>query len=293
MKLSNLGVTLLFILLSGFALAGIDDYPAPWREPTAPDTLVDSWGHYNRECTSFASFRLQVRNGYKIPWHSNAVNWKSKALVTPGVTVNSTPGVGAIAWFSLGHVAWVESISGDSVTIEEYNWPSASNGNQWHRYNRRTIAKSKVSAFIHFKDVGNVANQSVPLFRFYSAGSNNHFYTPDSTYHGGGGYVFERIECKVWQTPVTGSIPIYRYYNPFRGLHFYANVLVDLASIGYYHEPWGTFYAFPSQNALNGLVPIYRYVHDGDSAHFYSTFYGYLGPGWNYERIEFYALPPG
>jgi len=30
--------------------------------------------------------------------------------------------VGSIAWWSSGHVAWVEAVNGSNVTIEEYNF---------------------------------------------------------------------------------------------------------------------------------------------------------------------------
>src|SRR5256885_13063004 len=38
------------------ARAGTDDYPSNLKSPQQ-DTVVDQWGFYNRECTSFAAFR--------------------------------------------------------------------------------------------------------------------------------------------------------------------------------------------------------------------------------------------
>ena len=65
-----------------------------------------------------------------------------------GYAVNSSPAVGAVAWETkppYGHVAWVSSVSGSSVTVEEYN--EHGNGT----YDVRTVP---ISAFqyIHFKD---------------------------------------------------------------------------------------------------------------------------------------------
>ncbi|MFC3454818.1 hypothetical protein [Amycolatopsis speibonae] len=53
-------ITTIFIVVTallgvqGVAAAGTDDYPAPWRS-AAQDSLLDSWGYYNRECTSFVA----------------------------------------------------------------------------------------------------------------------------------------------------------------------------------------------------------------------------------------------
>lgn len=146
---------LLVLLLAGGALAltgqaafaGSDDYPSKWKNP-AMDTVVDDWREYNRECTSFVAFRLSTRNGYDMPWHDNAINWADDAH-DRGVPVDHSPAVGAVAYFSYGHVAWVESVSSDKKTvhIEEYNY-------DYHgHYNQRDVAVSSGVTFIHFADI--------------------------------------------------------------------------------------------------------------------------------------------
>ena len=139
-------IVLLFVPPS--ALAWDDDYPAPWRAPTPKDSMVDTWGYYNRECTSFVAWRLHSRNGFEMPWAiGNADAWGGWAA-SHGYAVNSTPAVGSVAWFASGHVTWVERVNANNtVTIEEYNYDY--NGD----YNERTIADSTVSGFIHFKDI--------------------------------------------------------------------------------------------------------------------------------------------
>lgn len=152
-------LTLSLVAGARVARAGADDYPAPWRAPSAPDSLVDSWGEYSRECTSFAAFRLSSRNGFTMPFHDNAVGWGSDAQAR-GYSVNMTPAVGSIAWWTMapsGHVAWVEAINGSNVTIEEYNW------NFTHNYSERTIAANSVSGYIHFKDMANSASDHDPF----------------------------------------------------------------------------------------------------------------------------------
>lgn len=116
---------------------------------------VDKWYFYTRECTSYVAWLLNrdgipFTNSYGFPnssppngWH-DASNWRSAALKI-GLTVDHTPSVGAIAWFSYDHVAYVSSLtSSGNVVLEEYNYHLD------HNYDTRTIASSSVDSFIHF-----------------------------------------------------------------------------------------------------------------------------------------------
>jgi surface antigen len=80
----------------------------------------------------------------------DATNWKANAQKI-GFPVNMTPAVGAVAWWSSGHVAWVKSVNaGGTVTIEEYNY--AYNGT--YKSPNRTIAANNPTGYIHIKDLG-------------------------------------------------------------------------------------------------------------------------------------------
>ncbi len=150
----SVGVVAHMVLPNNYTTASAavigDDYPAKWKN-ASQDSVIDSWGMYNRECTSFVAYRLSSANKFNLQrggmdW--NASNWGANAK-KQGYAVNSTPAVGSVAWFgSKNHVAWVADISGSNVIIEDYN--SAYNG----KYAKRTVAKSSVSGFIHFKDLG-------------------------------------------------------------------------------------------------------------------------------------------
>jgi surface antigen len=80
----------------------------------------------------------------------NANSW-DEAARNAGITVNSTPTVGAVAQSdagSFGHVAWVAALNSDgSILIEEYNWSSP------EHYDQRTISRSSFE-YIHFPTVG-------------------------------------------------------------------------------------------------------------------------------------------
>ena len=147
-------VIILISIVPSFSLTvfAVDDYPyknqsyGTYRVPQD----VDPWNFYYRECTSFVAWRLNNNNGVAFTnWYGgvkwgNAGNW-GNAASSIGITVNNTPAVGAVAWWSTGHVAWVSAVNGNSVTIEEYNY--GYNGN----YNTRQV--SNVSGYIHIKDL--------------------------------------------------------------------------------------------------------------------------------------------
>ncbi|HEM5050776.1 TPA: SH3 domain-containing protein [Streptococcus suis] len=137
---------------SASANARGDDYPY-----TAVDA-VDPWRLYTRQCTSFVAFRLSKVNGFEIPpAYGNADVWGYRAQ-REGYRVDMSPAVGSVAWWtSPMHVAWVSSIQGDMVEIEEYNYGTR------YTYNRRLIHKNSVSGYIHFKDLaGSPVSQTSP-----------------------------------------------------------------------------------------------------------------------------------
>jgi surface antigen len=150
-----------FVVPQTFAFGGNNDYPnvpKPYRTAT-PDSINDPWGgnYPNRECTSFVSWRLSSRNNFQTSALGNAQYWGSNAA-SRGFPVDMTPAIGAVAWFkpyvngagSVGHVAWVEGVNGNNVTLEEYN--AKVNPND-HQYDFRVITASNVSGYIHFKDL--------------------------------------------------------------------------------------------------------------------------------------------
>lgn len=156
-------VALLFALpaSSAHAAAHGDDYPAQWRN-IPMDSVFDSWGMYNRECTSAVAWWLHERNGFEMPFHDNANGWGHDASVR-GFAVNGTPAVGSVAWWGPGnHVAWVAAVNGGTVTIEEYNHDL-----QGH-YSERTISAGSPSGYIHFKDMSSGPTWPPPEGSFVS-----------------------------------------------------------------------------------------------------------------------------
>jgi surface antigen len=124
-------------------------YPA-YLHNARKDSLVDPWGMYNRECVSYAAWKVHQNYGNMPYWGGigNANQWDNNA-VRFGIPYGSTPKPGSVAVFNAGrwgHVAWVESVNANgSINLSEYNW----NGDgQYHE--RRNVSAGSVDAFIYF-----------------------------------------------------------------------------------------------------------------------------------------------
>jgi surface antigen len=137
-------------------------YPYP-HPPACTDggaCKADKWAFYRGQCTSWVAYRLNqagrvaFTNYYesKSRW-GDAVRWGPKAKKL-GITVNTTPAVGAIAWYSAtkaapdGHVAYVERVnSAKSFVMSEMNY-DGDNGFYVHTITRTT--GDWPTEFIHF-----------------------------------------------------------------------------------------------------------------------------------------------
>lgn len=111
-------------LTSGGSRCG--GYPAIWCN--APqDSLVDSWGMYNRECVSYTAWKVAA-SGRRMPYwggRGNANQWPSSARAD-GIPTGTTPKVGSVAVMytgRYGHVMYVERInSNGTIHVSQFNW---------------------------------------------------------------------------------------------------------------------------------------------------------------------------
>jgi len=277
----------LYVLCSTFAFGRNDDYPttiagchlkskpsgaafAGNLKGSAQDYLIDPWSHYNRECTSFAAWRLASRNGFNIPFHGNAVDWKTLAQAR-GYSINNTPAVGAIAWFSYGHVAWVEAVNGSQVTIEEYNYPGGGS------YNERTLAASGVSYFIHFKDL-NVPSDLITVFRLREKSTGWHFWTSSTTERdallGSGNWVKEDDACRIRANQAAGCVPLERFCCLRNGSHIYLvdpyEIAAFKANSDWRYEGHLGFVGDPKAPQPSGTMTFFRYANLVTGDHLYT-----------------------
>ncbi|MGF0070576.1 GBS Bsp-like repeat-containing protein [Streptococcus orisratti] len=149
LNLSKFFMTSFAVSENSGSIARGDDYPSNLKN-AAPDTVIDPWRLFNRECTSFTAYRLSSVNHFTLPGaYGNGAQWGGRAR-QEGYIVDMNPAKGAVAWLNdggYGHVAWVSNVIGSDVEIEEYNY------NWNHNYNKRVVAKTSFTGFIHFKDL--------------------------------------------------------------------------------------------------------------------------------------------
>jgi surface antigen len=135
-------------------------YPHPPACTHGGKCVADKWSFYRGQCTSWVAYRLNQRPGIAFSnqyggqgrW-GDAVRWAPIAKKL-GITVNTTPTVGAIAWYSAtkpapdGHVAYVEKVSSPtSFVMSEMNY-DADNGFWVHTITKKT--GDWPTEFIHF-----------------------------------------------------------------------------------------------------------------------------------------------
>jgi len=105
---------------------GHGGYPARW-DNVAQDSVIDSWGMYNRECVSYAAWKVYSTYGYMPYWggSGNANQWPGNAQ-RAGIPTSSTPKADTVAIWnvgSYGHAMWVEAVNSDgSLWVSQYNY---------------------------------------------------------------------------------------------------------------------------------------------------------------------------
>lgn len=131
---------------------GNGGYPNAWAY--APqDSIIDSWGMYNRECVSYTAFKvhqdyLAGKNDRDMPYWGgigNANQWDDNAIAA-GIPVDSNPTPGSIAVSNsgfYGHVMYVQAVSGNQIYIQQYNAQLNGQYSEGWRYTTGLV-------FIHF-----------------------------------------------------------------------------------------------------------------------------------------------
>lgn len=122
-------------------------YPARWCE-IPMDSVIDSWGMYNRECVSYTAFRVAASGRYMPYWGGigNANQWDDNARAA-GIPNDSNPRAGDVAISNAGtwgHAMYVESVNANgTINISQYNADFRGT------YSTKTISPGGL-VFIHF-----------------------------------------------------------------------------------------------------------------------------------------------
>jgi surface antigen len=131
-------------------------YPGNWCN-ISQDSVIDSWGMYNRECVSYAAFKVHVdflagRGSHDMPWwggFGNANQWDENARAA-GIPVDTNPTPGSIAISNAGaygHAMYVESVGTvngqQAIYVSQYNQQLDGRYSEQWRYTTGLV-------FLHF-----------------------------------------------------------------------------------------------------------------------------------------------
>jgi surface antigen len=137
----------------GTVAAPSDDYP--WPNATI-NTLSPLRFDY-RECVDFVAWRLNRDAGvvtapWKYDWgvirgangNGDAIGWRPDWQAN-GWPVDVPPTPGCVGWYgtsagALGHVNYVQAVTGTTLVLEEYNWGGT------HNYGKRTVTVGAAGA---------------------------------------------------------------------------------------------------------------------------------------------------
>ncbi len=111
----------------GYPATAVSPAGGSWGCSHPMDNTIDNWGMFNRECVSYAAFKVYQTKGYMPYWggSGNAIQWPGNARAA-GIPTSSTPRAQSVAIWnvgSFGHAMWVEAVNGDgSILVSQYNY---------------------------------------------------------------------------------------------------------------------------------------------------------------------------
>lgn len=123
-------------------------YPGKWCN-IPMDSVIDSWGMYNRECVSYTAWKVASTGRYMPYWggYGNANQWDDNAR-NAGIPVDTNPRPGDVAISNsgyYGHSMYVESVNlNGTINVSQYN--ASWDGRYSERYNMSPAGL----VFIHF-----------------------------------------------------------------------------------------------------------------------------------------------
>jgi peptidoglycan DL-endopeptidase CwlO len=125
---------------------GHGGYPGMWNN-ASQDSMLDSWGMYNRECVSYTAWKVYQTFGYMPYWggSGNANQWPANARAD-GIQTSSVPRVHSVAIWNVGyfgHAMWVEAVNGNTIYVSQYNYDYAGH------YSEMSISASGLT-YIYF-----------------------------------------------------------------------------------------------------------------------------------------------
>ncbi|KAF7359856.1 hypothetical protein MVEN_00711000 [Mycena venus] len=143
-----------------------------------------------------------------------------------------------------------------------------------------------------------VPSQAVPVYRAFHNAIGDHFYTINNTEYAAintaNGYFGEGAHFRVFSTQVSSTVQLFRLWNGGDADHFYTidtTTASTASATGYVQENTDPMFVYSSQ--VCGSVPLLRYYNLDKTDHFYTISPTEVDnmPGYEFERVEGYALP--
>ena len=131
---------------------GNDTYPNAWRN-ISQDSLIDSWGMYNRECVSYTAWKVAASGRHMPYWGGvgNANQWDDDARAA-NIPTDSNPKAGDVAIKNsgpYGHAMYVEHVYDDgAIYVSQYN--ASLDGTYSEAFISAATVRSYNLVFIHF-----------------------------------------------------------------------------------------------------------------------------------------------
>ena len=159
--------------------AGDYGYPYPnapdCNEQSGANCVTDQWGFVQGQCHSWVAYRINELNATELAGVTFTTHYKQPsgqvwgsvwhwgiAAAAAGITVNDTPALGSLAWWSDngGHVGYVEAVNADgTVSMSEMNF-DLHNGFDFATLQRGVRWPS--GGFIHVADRTSVNTPAAP-----------------------------------------------------------------------------------------------------------------------------------
>jgi len=110
-------------------------------------------------------------------------------------------------------------------------------------------------------------------------------------------YIYEGVECYVYDRNVQNTVPLYRFYNTRNPDHFYTTSAEERDNVlsNYPDYVFEGVECFVYDHQLPGTKPVHRFVNTNSGDHFYTIDADAIDqiaehiPSYNYEGIAFYA----
>lgn len=127
-----------------------------WLSQSAPNCYVDAnaisysidpLGYGCRQCVSFAAYMMLQKTGYGPSYWGHANMWPGAADAA-GFTVTSQPranSLGVMYIGAYGHIVYVQSVSGGTAHVQQYNYYTGS----WGQYSEMDMPTSSLNQYIY------------------------------------------------------------------------------------------------------------------------------------------------